>query len=176
MSPIHRAIWLLTGLAVILLAIVTSASASEHTYKYQYAAKVVCGNNPMNPARILPGRYATTVNIFNPSSDSVEFSKKLSLTFPPAEQAPGRVSEAIDEKLHSMEALKVACQAAEFDTEGIPTEFFGGDAEFPPYVEGFLVIQSRGPLVVSTVYTAGPDGGPVQSIDVESVTAIGLDK
>ncbi|MDH3605203.1 MAG: hypothetical protein OEU26_36885 [Candidatus Tectomicrobia bacterium] len=176
MSPTHRAIYWVTGFAVFLLSIIAPASANEQTYKYQYAAKVVCGNNPMNPARILPGRYATTVNIFNPTSYSVEFAKSLSLTFPPAEQAPGRVSEALNDRLEPMQALKVACRAAEFDTEGIPTEFFGSDIEFPPYVEGFLVIRSNRPLVVSTVYTAGPDGEPVQSIDVEPVTAIVLDK
>ena len=92
MSLIHRVICLVMVLAAFTLSTFALASAREQTYKFQYAAKVVCGNNPMNPARILPGQYATTVNIFNPNAHSVEIAKTLSLTFPPVEQAPGRVS------------------------------------------------------------------------------------
>lgn len=128
---------------------------------YQYAAQFTCGTNPQATARVLPGQYATSVNIHNPKDSNTQFRKKIALTFPPAEQKAGAVSEPIVDELGPMEALKVAC-------EQIPAEFFPAAIE-TPYVHGFLVIESRSELNVTAVYTTGSTE-TVDSIDVEEVT------
>lgn len=127
----------------------------------QYAAQFTCGANPQATARVLPGQYATSVNIHNSKESPVVFRKRIALTFPPPAQEPGRVSDPIEEKLGPMEALKVAC-------DEIPSQFFPGVPDFPPYVHGFLIIESSRKLNVTAVYTTGT-AGAVQSIDVEEV-------
>ena len=71
------------------------------------------------------------------------------------------MSDPIEEKLGPMEALKVAC-------DEIPSQFFPGVPDFPPYVHGFLIIESSRKLNVTAVYTTGT-AEAVQSIDVEEV-------
>ncbi len=65
----------------------------------------------------------------------------------------------------SGEALMVDCAE-------IPSEFFPGTG-FPPYIQGFLVIQSFRSLDVRAVYTAAAIDAEgkmtVQTMDVESV-------
>ena len=120
--------------------------------EFMYAAKFVCGFNPESTERILPGLYATAINIHNPSDGPVMFSKKIALTFPPAAQEPGPVSEAIWHALGPDQALEVDCGE-------IPSEFFPG-VQFPPYVKGFLVVKSDRSLNVTAVYTAGAPSDP----------------
>ena len=159
---------LLTFLPLILTLMVGLPMAGDHfNAKFQYAAKFVCGFNPQTTERILPGLYATAINIHNPSHKPVVFSKKVALTFPPAVQAPGPVSEAI---LHTLEPG----QALEVDCGEIPSEFFPG-VQFPPYVKGFLAIKSNRSLDVTAVYTAGAPADPSlplllpPNIDVEQI-------
>jgi hypothetical protein len=99
--------------------------------KYQYAAKVACGCNPgFGPAGpevslVLPGQYATTVNVHNPGPKPAHARKKLALTFPPREEVPGQVSPFIHFELAPDQAIKVDC-------EQIPEEFFPPPTTFPP--------------------------------------------
>ena len=127
----------------------------------QYAAQFTCGANPQATPRVLPGQYATSVNIHNPEESPVVFRKRIALTFPPPAQEPGMVSDPIEDELGPMEALKVAC-------DEIPSQFFPGVPDLPPYVHGFLIIESPGELNVTAVYTTGT-AEAVQSIDVEEV-------
>lgn len=141
--------------------------------KFQYAAKFVCGLNPQSIERILPGLYATAINIHNPSNGPVAFQKTIALTFPPAEQEPGAVSDFISHTLERGQAIEVDCGE-------IPIEFFP-DAQLPPYVKGFLVIESQGSLDVTAVYTAGVPPNPnlpfllPPTIDVEQINERILD-
>ena len=148
------------GIGLVLLPV--SVTAHEAKFKFRYAAKFVCGLNPGAIQRILPGDYATAVNIHNPSNKSVVLRKTIALTFPPEEQAPGAVSDSIEDELGPNQALEVDCGE-------IPSEFFFAvpPAE-PPYVKGFLVITSTRRLDVTAVYTAGT-AGQVASIDVEHI-------
>jgi hypothetical protein len=124
-------------------------------YKFQYAAKVVCGCNPgQGPVGpevflVLPGQYATTVNIHNPGPRPAHVRKKLALTFPPRDEIPGEVSPFIPFELRPDQALKVDC-------EQIPAEFFPNlpPGAFP-FVEGFVVIESDVSLDVFLLSTAG---------------------
>ena len=132
--------------------------------KFQYAAKFVCGTNDSDVERVLPGRYATAINIHNPGNETTFLRKKIALTFPPADQRAGKVSQFLFHELGPDEALEVDC-------EEIPTEFFGGPVA--PYVKGFLIVESEESLDVTAVYTAGdlPAGAvsSVQSSDVEKI-------
>ncbi len=134
--------------------------------KFSYAAKFVCGFNPQKTDRIVPGLYATAINIHNPSNKSITFRKKVALTFPPPEQRAGEVSEFIIDTLGPDEALEVDCGE-------IPKGFVFANPPTTPYVKGFLVIQSPKSLDVTAVYTAGGEsafGIPmVESIDVEHI-------
>ena len=97
-------------------------------------------------------------------------------TFPEAAtgfslQAPGLVSAFIDDALESDEALQVDCGE-------MPPG--GGGFVFPstpashPYMQGFLIIESRRSLDVTAIYSAGePIAGPgpakVKTIAVEQI-------
>ena len=147
------------GIGLVLLPV--SVTADEAKFKFRYAAKFVCGPNPGATERVLPGDYATAVNIHNPNNKSIVLRKKIALTFPPAVQAPGAVSAAIEDELGPNQALEVDCGE-------IPSGFFA-EPPGPPYIKGFLVISSTRRLDVTAVYTAGPLGGQVSSIDVEHI-------
>ncbi len=129
--------------------------------RYQYVVKFVCGSSEGDEAkRVVPGRYATSINIYNPNSTDTELDKNVALTFPPEEQASGAVSDIIVDNLESRAALQVDCGE-------IPAGFsFTGGAPVSPYTEGFLVIESRGTLKVTAVYTATDASGGA-SVDVE---------
>jgi hypothetical protein len=142
-----------------------TGSQAASLAKFQYSAKFVCGVNDQDPRRVVPGWYATAVNVHNPTNKQISFRKKIALTYPPAEQRPGKVSQYIVDNLGPDEALAVDC-------EEIPIEFFGAAAG--PYVKGYLVIESKTSLDVTAVYTAGTLGDAagipsVRSIDVERV-------
>ncbi len=176
---------LLVALA-LMLPLVGHAGRDNRSFKFQYAAKIVCGCDPQ-PAipRIIPGQYATSVNIHNPSDREATLRKKLALTFPAPErphgrQVPGRVSDFLDDRLGPDEALQVDC--AEMPSDFFPGGGFGGfdngDPTDPPYIEGFLVIESNRSLDVIAVYSTGvfdipscPGDGNlnVKSMDVEDV-------
>ena len=139
----------------------------EETFKFEYAAKIVCGiqRNPKD-MRLARGFYATTINIHNPNREPVRFFKKLALTFPPKEQKPGKILPISTDTLRYDEALKVDCNEIEttFFPNGFPTA----------YIEGFVIIQSEKSLDVTAVYTTAEldkKGRVTQhsSIDVEQI-------
>jgi hypothetical protein len=152
---------LVSVLTVAVFLVGTIPTFATGKDRIQYAAQFTCGANPQATARVLPGQYATSVNILNPKGSPVVFRKRVALTFPPPTQEPGRVSDPIEDELGPMEALKVAC-------DEIPSQFFPGVPDFPPYVHGFLIIESSSQLNVTAVYTTGT-AEAVQSIDVEEV-------
>ncbi len=137
-------------------------------HPYEYAAKFVCGDQ-RNPEQLIltQGRYATTVNIHNPKPDTAAFSKKLALSIPPGMQQPGKILPIDTHELAYDEALAVDCE--DIRTRLFPGGFPGG------MIEGFLVLESAGPLDVYAVYTTAalPEDGAEtiqhSSIDVERV-------
>ena len=126
---------------------------------FQYAAKFVCLTNIRGTSAatttVLPGAYATVVNIHNPNSEAVGLRKKIAV--------PGKVSKFFEDKykLGPDQMTQVDCTQILKD--------FG--IRFIHGAEGFLVIESPLSLDVIAVYTAGkraPDDA-VQSIEVERV-------
>jgi len=134
---------------------------SDAQPRFQYVVKFVCGSSEGDEAsRVVPGRYATSINIYNPNETDAELDKNVALTFPPEEQASGAVSDIIVDNLVSRAALQVDCGE-------IPSGFsFTGGAPGSAYTEGFLVIESRARLKVTAVYTATDASGGA-SVDVE---------
>ena len=58
--------------AIIAAAILTPVSADDQQFRFQYAAKFVCGFDPPDAfVRVAPGQYATTVLIHNPQRGPV---------------------------------------------------------------------------------------------------------
>ena len=138
-----------------LLSTLVPADAQDR--EYHYAAKFVCGENPRAVDRVLPGRYATAINIHNANRGGAGLLWKLAFTFPAPPQLPGPVTEFVEAPLGNNEALEVDC-------EDIPCP----NDEGPPYCKGFVIIKSRHSLDVTAVYTVG-DGDTALGIDVEQI-------
>ena len=128
-------------------------------FSYEYAAKIICGmQREPKDMRLAKGFYATAINIHNPNRAEALIRKKLALTYPPGEQAPGKVVPYGRDKLGYGQALETDCvdvQQRVF-ARGFPT----------PYIKGFVVVQSTQSLDVTGVYT---------TIEVDSNGRIGSD-
>ena len=135
----------------------TSARQAAARYRFQYAAKFICTSNipgtSQTTASFLPGSYQTVVNIHNPSTRGVKFRAKVALG------GEGLISKFIDDGLGPDEMTRYVCDDLR--------EKFG--MHLIHGAEGFLVIESTSSLDVIAVYTAGPTGQGVASIDVETV-------
>jgi hypothetical protein len=130
-------------------------AAAAVRYRFQYAAKFLCTANipgtSQTTTALLPGVYQTAVNIHNPNRQTAYIRKKLAV-------ASGQISKFVEQKLESDAATRVDCESIrDFDIHLIHG------------FEGFLVVESTASLDVVAVYTAGPRGGEVASIDVEQV-------
>jgi hypothetical protein len=124
-------------------------------YCFQYAAKLICTANipgtSQTTTSVLPGAYQTAVNIHNPNDQTVRWRRKIT--------QPGLgISKFIKDQLKPDEAARVDCGQIQRD--------FG---PFIHGIEGFLVIEGTQTLDVTAVYTAGKNGGEVESIAVEHV-------
>ena len=126
-------------------------------YRFQYAAKFICTSNipgtSQTTGSFLPGNYQTAINIHNPNERPVRFRAKVALG------GQGLISKFIDGALGPDEVTRYVC--------GDIREKFGMHVIHG--AEGFLVIESTHTLDVIAVYTAGPVGNGVASIDVENV-------
>lgn len=116
-------------------------------YKYEYAAKIVCGLQRSDKNLMLTkGMYATSINIHNPNNKKETIFKKLALTYPPGSQKPGKVIPIGIDSLKSDQALGTSCH-------DIRKRIFHNG--FPKtYIEGFVIVQSNKSMDVTAVYTA----------------------
>lgn len=144
-----------------------SPGRDDELPEFEYAAKLVCGRqNDPEDMRLVRGFYGTAINIHNPHRATATFKKKLALTYPPKEQAPGEIIPIAEDRLEYDQALATDCADIQqrLFPRGFPT----------PYIKGFVVVQSSTSLDVTGVYSsASLDGrGRVQSvssIDVEQI-------
>jgi hypothetical protein len=137
------------------------AKAAAQGFSFQYAVKFLCTSNipgtSQTTTSLLPGTYETVANIHNPNPKAVGFRMKLA-TATSTKVDPPQISKFIKETLQPDQATKVDCsRLGEFGNQ--PIHGF----------EGFLVIESSHSLDVVAVYTAGKNGGEVESIDVEYI-------
>jgi hypothetical protein len=130
---------------------------------FQYVALFNCGHDTSGaPVRVVPGFYATAVNLYNGNAEAVTLRKSLALAFPPEEQASGETSDQIEEVISPGTALQVDCGE-------IRNEFvFPNPPPATDHVQGFLVIESRKSLHVEAVYTGSGVPGDV-SIDTRQI-------
>jgi len=113
---------------------------------FKYSAKLVCGiQKDPNNMRLAQGFYATAINIQNPNQANVAFTKKLSLTYPPDRQAPGKILRISKDKLKEDQALEVDC--IDIKRRLYPSGFP------KPYIKGFVTITSTQALNVTAVYS-----------------------
>jgi hypothetical protein len=139
-----------------------SAKAVAPRFAFQYAVKFLCTSNipgtSQTTTSLLPGAYATVVNIHNPNSKAARFRMKLALSTS-TDIDPPLISNFINETLKPDQATKVDCsRIREFRLQLIHG------------FEGFLVIESVHSLDVVAVYTAAKNGGDgVVSMDVEYI-------
>lgn len=155
-------------IAILALVLTALSAASAHAdTRIEYVVKFLCGPVTTDMFPVLPGSYATSINIYNPSDKDIPIYKNIALSFPPAGQFPGSVSEVIMETLPAKSALQVDCLQIpggfSFEMDGAPP--------MGSYTEGFLVVQSSGPLKVSGVYNATHASGGA-SLDIEQIQGV----
>jgi len=85
----------------------------------------------------------------------------IALTFPPNTLNAGMVSDTIEAELPYGKALQIDC-------EEIPSTFLPDFTAPPPYVQGFLVIESTRRMGVTAIYTTGTKQA-VESLDVKQI-------
>lgn len=142
-----------------------TAEGSHERVDFQYAVKIVCGivrvsDNPPNP--LPPGRYSTATNVHNPSRcDVATFRWKVAIGLPGLKVGP--VSDFADASLGPDDALEIDCSdvMALLKRSGI---------RLPPYVKGWVVIESAAELDVVAVYgTAREANEAVNAFHTERV-------
>ena len=132
-----------------------STSTEETRLRFQYAAKFLCVANipgtSVTTTSVHPGAYSTAINIHNPNGEVVRLREKIAM-------GPEVISDFVEDTLNADAMMRIDCSEI--------------SSRFGPFIhgsEGFLVIESSHSLDVIAVYTAGPAGGQVASIDVELV-------
>jgi hypothetical protein len=139
-----------------------SPKAVAPRFAFQYAVKFLCISNipgtSQTTTSLLPGAYATVVNIHNPNPKKAVFRMKLAVSTS-TEIDPPLISDFIIETLKPDQATKVDCSRVnEFGLQLIHG------------FEGFLIIESTLSLDAVAVYTAAKNGGEgVESMDVEYI-------
>lgn len=131
-----------------------------------YPAKVICGTQEAgDDQNLAPGRYATTVNVFNPGPRPAVLRKSFAAAVPPGGERPGEVHVLAErEVLPVGRAMAVQCREI---------QRAAGDAAGPAtYLDGFVVIRSSDPLRVTSVLTATSlDGTGTPTVEVTKVSA-----
>jgi hypothetical protein len=121
--------------------------------QFVYAVKFLCGTIPHNPADpqealpgfpLAPGTYRTAINIHNPNTVRVQFTK-LALITNPQGKPRGKVGKAVAETLRVEQGLEVDCENI--------YELLASSPTAAPFIKGFVVIKSRRQLDVTAVYT-----------------------
>lgn len=113
--------------------------------KYQYAAKFVCGKQQSLAGLVgpvVPGIYATAINIHNPQNANISLTKKvvLALSEDVAAQPP---SQKISYRIQPDYAFEIDCQ----DIAKI------GHITLP-FFKGYVVIDSPRQIDVDAVYSS----------------------
>lgn len=123
---------------------------------YQYATKVVCGLNKES-GKLARGIYETVVNIHSPNKEPMPFRYKLALA-----------GWKEDGKIFEFREGKIGPDGAQFFGCADLHKVF--DISSSTVIDGFFVIECKGPLDVIAVYTTNDlDGKGVPAIEVERV-------
>jgi len=166
------------GLACVfgLLLLCAPVQAQFQTVTHTYAAKFICGVQPDASLKAVPdaqaGHYSSKINVHNNTGLTVQFRKKVIPL--KGGQVPIEPAFKKIESLKSDWAMEVVCRDI-YGHLGIPIP---PDAEFPRYIEGFVIFEvfwaqvpnplPDDPLDVAGVYTyrAEPAGTDAVAIDI----------
>ncbi|MFQ6063465.1 MAG: hypothetical protein ACE5J9_09880 [Methanosarcinales archaeon] len=159
-------------MGIIAILVVNAASPSSSSedqsvnpqvWRYVYSAKFVCGKTDMTglAAPVVPGTYATAINVHNPWYFTVNFTKKVAQA-PREFDKPIPPSRPIDASLKSDYAFEIDCEDI-YKIGNIPPTT-------KPFAKGFVVITSPRPLDVVAVYTgADLQTNSLQTLEVETL-------
>jgi hypothetical protein len=141
--------------------IVLSADEAASQQLFTYVAKFVCGRASTvanTPPPVATGFYFTAINVH--TILLTEFKKRISVALP-GEKA-GKVSQTFGATLKENEALEIDCPDIVRHLEFPPP--------VPPFVKGFVTIESPRELDVVAVYTvAASPTGTVIALEVDRV-------
>lgn len=158
MMSLQRLITPLTALTVFAAPLAPRHYATAlPPFRFQYAAKLVCGAARDTLGPVALQTYGTTINVNNPGDSTVKFRKWLVIGYPPGLQSPAPPMKPIADSLLARWALATYC----YDL----TKRYGLK---PVFFEGFVVIQSTMALDVVGVYTV-PGGVDVVPAPVRQI-------
>jgi hypothetical protein len=147
----------LLACAAAVLIPLTAVADGDAEMVFQYSVEFVCGTNAGDYSSVVPGDYTMVANVHNANTVPNQARSKVSLTHP----GPG-MSDPWMTEFAPQESKQLNC-------EDIYSRFaFAQPISAAPLLEGFLLIQSRKPLVVVARYTATGLTGDV-ALDVERV-------
>jgi hypothetical protein len=139
--------------------------------EFVYAVKFICGEQPAcgyECASVLPGRYATEINIHNYGIKEVAIQKRfipLVLAGAPVGREPNVVAQRAEDKIilpPQTATMDDCCRIAELLFGGMPTTPM-------PVTIGFMEITANGPIAVTSVYTTSGLNSTGVSIEVEQI-------
>jgi hypothetical protein len=143
-------------LGALLLPASAGANGDYETI-HQYSVEFACGENLGGNPGVVPGLYATVVNVHNAGPDAVQARARVSLTVPGSDTSDKLMVEFAPQ------------QSRQLDCGDIVSRFvFATPYTAEDLLEGYLLIQSTSELVVNARYTATGETGEV-SVDVERV-------
>jgi hypothetical protein len=153
------------AIALAVAALGAGAAHAQVNFKFEYAAKFVCGLAVPSPGTVpgtlpvAPGYYYTAINVHNPSTTELNQIQKRFVIALPGE-AVGRKSGFTHEDLRADDAMEIDC----------PDIARRLDLGVGRFVKGFVVIRSTAELDIVAVYTAATSPtGAIVSMTLERV-------
>ena len=144
------------------VALGAGAAHAQVNFKFEYAAKFVCGlatGGAAGTLPVAPGYYYTAINVHNPSNVELNQIQKRFVIALPGEKV-GPKSGFVQEQLKSDDAMEIECP-------DIAKQLGLAVGKF---VKGFVVIKSTAELDIVGVYTAATSAtGSVVTMTLERV-------
>ena len=167
MMPSSFPVRIAQALAIALAAVAlgTSAAHAQVNFKFEYAAKFVCGlaatlpGTPAGTLPVAPGYYYTAINVHNPSTTELNQIQKRFVIALPGETV-GPKSGFVPEQLKADDAMEIEC----------PDIAKQLGLTVGKFVKGFVDIRSTAELDIVGVYTAATSAtGSVVTMTLERV-------
>ena len=138
---------------VFLFSSLNLVNAQERKV-YQYVVKIICG---LSDGKITAqGKYFTSINLHNPSNESIIFRYKVAIALPGMK--PGPVSDFVKGKLDPDQASEIDCP-----------DIYRLIESREKFLKGFVVIESQFKLDVVAVYTVAGSDGYIETMDIERI-------
>jgi hypothetical protein len=160
------------GVVVARKRVLITVPACKPKELYSYSVKFICGHQESCecscPTGVLPGRYATEINIHNFHDVKVPIEKSLLpvvLAGAPLGREPRHVNRTARDRIvlpGNSATMDDCCRLADMLFDGAPPDKL-------PLTIGFLEIVSPVELNVTAVYTATDPASNGLSIDVEQI-------